>query len=138
MTNFFDKFNSRLLLIKLGKLFSKLFLSSIKQHSPVCQYIKVNCRKSVLCDEMLLRKDMMEHEKSCGYQHLNCQWCDEVHKKNQLEIEDHLATECDFQEVECQFFSNGCPDKVKTTTWSSALLFSCNGFCIKGNDKIMI
>ncbi|XP_066918155.1 TNF receptor-associated factor family protein DDB_G0272098-like [Clytia hemisphaerica] len=112
-----------------------------EQHSPVCQYIKVNCRKSVLCDEMLLRKDMMEHEKSCGYQHLNCQWCDEVHKKNQLEdhykacrgfpvkcsnencqktfprksfkylIEDHLATECDFQEVECQFFSNGCPDK---------------------------
>ena len=29
---------------------------------------------------------MLEHEKVCGYQLLNCQCCGEYHRKNQLEV----------------------------------------------------
>lgn len=111
-----------------------------QQHAEVCTYTDVPCPFEG-CDVAFRRKDWETHAVICNYRIVGCQWCSCNFKEIELELhysecdsypvecanegckqtfkrrEDelmgkHVAVECRFQEIPCEFESAGCTKRL--------------------------
>ena len=71
-----------------------------------CKFVTVNCS---LCSESYPRGELEEHQTKC--RPVDC-----PHKCGQLmqhqKLEEHLFSECELSEVECEFSHAGCEAKM--------------------------
>ena len=82
--------------------------SEVEKHIKECPYQKIKCENKG-CDEIILRKDILDHEKSkCDYTKMRCKFCENEFIRKEL---DKHEKECEllYKEKEKNFYEN---DKI--------------------------
>ncbi|XP_066934293.1 TNF receptor-associated factor 5-like [Clytia hemisphaerica] len=110
-----------------------------KDHETKCDFVMVPC-KNKGCNKSVARINMADHKSICHYQIVECEYCRKKTTKlefgNHLcgecplvnvkcpnegcqsalvrqEIPEHLAEECLYEKIECEYFDVGCNQKVQ-------------------------
>jgi len=83
-------------------------LDFVQDHQKVCEYSLVPCNNDG-CEVTFFKKDILQHEKDCLHQIVECDYCQNHVKK--MDKKTHESV-CSNETVDCLYQDIGCFDKV--------------------------
>ena len=78
------------------------------------------------CHKLFIYKEYMIHRETCDYLKVSCPLlCDKNKRWLRKKISYHLKNECPNYEIKCDYFRNGCKEKLKRYEMKQHLKFNC-------------